>query len=87
MHHIENLYIYIYIYIYIYAWELVQNIHYIYIYAWELVQNIHYIHQNYTYQWQAAPFSRKDIDSINDETFGSSEGSNEERVEEEKTRG
>ncbi|KAJ1258369.1 hypothetical protein BS78_10G070100 [Paspalum vaginatum] len=35
---------------------------------------------------KAAPFSRKDIDSINDETFGSSECSNEDRAEEERKR-
>ncbi|TKW19778.1 hypothetical protein SEVIR_4G042100v4 [Setaria viridis] len=35
---------------------------------------------------KAAPFSRKDIDSMNDETFGSSECSNEDRAEEEKKR-
>uniref|UniRef100_A0A804R080 Eukaryotic translation initiation factor 4G n=1 Tax=Zea mays TaxID=4577 RepID=A0A804R080_MAIZE len=36
--------------------------------------------------YKAAPFSRKDIDSINDETFGSSELSNEDRAEEERKR-
>ncbi|CAL5044112.1 unnamed protein product [Urochloa decumbens] len=36
--------------------------------------------------YKAAPFSRKDIDSMNDETFGSSECSNEDRAEEERKR-
>ncbi|XP_066375658.1 uncharacterized protein [Miscanthus floridulus] len=36
--------------------------------------------------YKAAPFSRKDIDSMNDETFGSSELSNEDRAEEERKR-
>lgn len=36
--------------------------------------------------YKAAPFSRKDIDAMNDETFGSSECSNEDRVEEERKR-
>ncbi|XP_062233819.1 uncharacterized protein LOC133931022 [Phragmites australis] len=36
--------------------------------------------------FKAAPFSRKDIDSINDETFGSSECSNDDRAEEERKR-
>ncbi|XP_006655685.1 uncharacterized protein LOC102721280 [Oryza brachyantha] len=35
---------------------------------------------------KAAPFSRKDIDAMNDETFGSSECSNEDRAEEERKR-
>lgn len=39
-----------------------------------------------TCQWQAAPFSRKDVDSMNDETFGSSECSHEDRAEEERKR-
>ncbi|CAN6202245.1 unnamed protein product [Urochloa humidicola] len=36
--------------------------------------------------YKAAPLSRKDIDSMNDETFGSSECSNEDRAEEERKR-
>lgn len=35
---------------------------------------------------KAAPFPRKDIDAMNDETFGSSEFSNEDRAEEERKR-
>ncbi|KAL5224643.1 hypothetical protein ABZP36_011282 [Zizania latifolia] len=35
---------------------------------------------------KAAPFSRKDVDAINDETFGCSEFSNEDRAEEERKR-
>ncbi|KAG8069522.1 hypothetical protein GUJ93_ZPchr0006g45848 [Zizania palustris] len=35
---------------------------------------------------KASPFSRKDIDAMNDETFGSSEFSNEDRAEEERKR-
>ncbi|OEL16716.1 hypothetical protein BAE44_0022265 [Dichanthelium oligosanthes] len=36
--------------------------------------------------YKAAPFTRKDIDSMNDETFGPSEFSNEDRAEEERKR-
>jgi len=36
--------------------------------------------------YKAAPFTRKDIDAMNDETFGSSELSNEDRAEEERKR-
>ena len=36
--------------------------------------------------WQAGPLSRKDVDAMNDETFGSLECSNDDRAEEEKKR-